>query len=1512
MVTFVNWLTQTIVYYLIHLVFIQCCYSGKNYYLIDQSIASNYTIPLYVNNNTIVYSIEEAWNNIIISLQQVLNGSNIINITDPNEFIFNINILSDINVIQSSNIILPSISNYDNHPITLNVNCMASYTCNINIKNGTRFINIMQQNSNATKLILSIHDLNINVFTGLFANPYFIRAVNIEQLDVLLNNVNIYGSFSYYAILIMYSVLHESNIFSLISVQISHFDTPVWVSNGGNIIMNDTQVSNCTAASFTNTIQAGLLFFDGIISYHVNNLHMLHNIHVYNNLIYFRMATINTPVVNYFSNSHFEDNHAAYSAIYLHGQFGNTNHIYTNIIIDELGYTQYSGIIIRYISNVWLINIYAYTSYETEDFVSAIALQYVQSAYMDGCNLVDWEIGSDSLAVNTLEIHNSTFEHSLFGIFSRYDETVVMDNVYIGNCSVGAKLISNHRVHVINALVQYNKNGMNVRGTDFLVIENSQFNDNSAGQVAGGLYLRVNNQSVIENTTFSNNKAPGAGGAIYIQLGKVEINNCWFTGNTAYKGGAIGITYQMGLTGGNNGIQLTSIKNSYFTSNVANTGGAIFNDRGEYTLFNNTFISNKAKSNGGAINDAMSVESCKLNISVTIDYYNKFINNGAYIGGAIYSTNCDFHILGDISDNETFPLFINNTAIMYGGAIVFDIPDFSTDLIQNVSIYNTIFENNIAQSIGGGAIALFGGNVQTSGCIFRDNHVNNVDGIGGAIMIQSSEGFGTGNSTCLYMKRCFLTSNYAQHGGAIAVKTLGNIDNEWIQYHDKVAEITDTTIIKNYALSGGGIYVNPGSILIRESIIENNYAFSYGGGMHLVLGAVRSFASIFSENWASLNGGGIMSETANFRMSNNNITNNSAGQYGGGVFIAKCPIYESSVIRLTNNSANVSGGGYFIGYDIGFNATCTWADFRDIQYNNALFGNNYASKSYDVRFVWDIPSRFTRSTTLNVAANLWDSFTQQVTKLGDNEQFILKIEYETVAEYKQEFKLFGDNVAEFDSNETELKFNVKPIENGSCSEKKVNIDIIFTAIVDLNGERYNSSKTVVFYNEIVEMWLGTIVISHLLNVINSICIIFAAIMMVKHKEQPIIKGSRVPFMYIILFGLEVISIAISHGAVEHHKAGCGIYIWLLMTGLVLTLSPISAKTWAIYNVFAYAENLKDFTWSSKRLFAAFVFTPFAISTIYMGVWTIFDKSMVNYYLYYDDERDYLAAYCPLNMYWSIIPFICVIISLIVLVVLAVKSRHVPENWNESKYLVLCIFTYIIIVSMFIPIVFFDYFDQNTKQILRALCGTVLIQCILTFLFYIKFGIVFSGGMIDNPELDRRHSEMVQEIEASSMKTRSKSKSTKNKNKNKPATPDGDKINHKLTYDIVSQNSDNILAPDDTIRSLPDNIFGHTSDENIDDSNPNLMPNAIRTNSGNYVKLTRNDSTQTIEDVITPLDDEQQLELQKLSVGLKNNEKEIENKKENDKEHSKNNNESINEVTEAPNDPEINTFESTGL
>ncbi|ETO25434.1 hypothetical protein RFI_11702 [Reticulomyxa filosa] len=185
------------------------------------------------------------------------------------------------------------------------------------------------------------------------------------------------------------------------------------------------------------------------------------------------------------------------------------------------------------------------------------------------------------------------------------------------------------------------------------------------------------------------------------------------------------------------------------------------------------------------------------------------------------------------------------------------------------------------------------------------------------------------NSGNMTLHRCQFLSNYADHGGGIGFRALGNR-----------LTMKDCTFRDNIAYAqGGAINIEQGSFTIEGLICEGNLAKSEGGCLFdgdgsLVCEAQGNYItdSVFKENSAQ-QGGGLYVHGCRLNMQSSVITNNTASQTGGGIIID----ISSGSHNLWNISLHANEAG-----DYGGAMTITGGD---ITIDECVFDQNKAMSS---------------------------------------------------------------------------------------------------------------------------------------------------------------------------------------------------------------------------------------------------------------------------------------------------------------------------------------------------------------------------------------------------------------------------------------------------------------------------------------------------------------------------------------------------------------------------------------
>jgi predicted outer membrane repeat protein len=516
--------------------------------------------------------------------------------------------------------------------------------------------------------------------------------------------------------------------------------------------------------------------------------------------------------------------------------------------------------------------------------------------------------------------------------------TVTTGGLYLftsGNCIVeDSSFINNTALNGAGIFVNV-KEQFSIINSEF--INNTAVVSGGAGGAGGAIYFYpyvTKCSGVIDGSIFENNTAFSTGGAMMINT-DIVVNNSTFNGNSAIGGGgAIIFTFVKAV--------IIAITNSRFNFNkdysvIKGGGGLYFTFLSasivNTSLSNVTFNACTSTNKGGAIFFEDSPAGSPLAVSVEDSL---FLQNSADAGGAIYSSSLT---TGSINSSH----FNNNYASSTGGAI-------STFNAQ-ISIFNTILENNSAGFDGGGiwvsiSPAFIVGNITNS--TFNTNSA--IIGNGGALylsasgvaMISSCE-FNTnsaisasGGAIFLTMQAaitvidCNLYNNSALQGGAVLtdlystttfISTTFESNTAIINGGATLSQSESTLLVVNSSLTlneaaNGGAFAITGQaqLSIQQTTIANNYVSGNGGGIYVILSKKTGYPHLmdvlFIQN-SGVNGGGVSCGSSTSMICNNcSFVKNTASTSGGAVYMeSSCEI--AAINSTIQQNKATSGGGIY-------------------------------------------------------------------------------------------------------------------------------------------------------------------------------------------------------------------------------------------------------------------------------------------------------------------------------------------------------------------------------------------------------------------------------------------------------------------------------------------------------------------------------------------------------------------------------------------------------------------------
>lgn len=290
-----------------------------------------------------------------------------------------------------------------------------------------------------------------------------------------------------------------------------------------------------------------------------------------------------------------------------------------------------------------------------------------------------------------------------------------------------------------------------------------------------------------------------------------------------------------------------------------------------------------------------------------------------------------------------------------------------------------------------------------------------------------------------------------------------------------------------------------------------------------------------------------------------------------------------------------------------------------------------------------------------------------------------------------------------------------------------------------------------FVNKIYVISDGIFALGHGCAVFGIISCAVTAYFLYQYRQEKIIRGARISFLWVVLVGCVLFSISISLFVELPGNVNCAGYMWVLYYSLSLMLVPICGKTWAIYTIFALATNLKEFKWTNKKLAAYFIGIPLFSVTVLLIVWSAAQSFDPVYVV--DTTNGELIPECPFSFdsdnphsVYVILSIISVFMLFFFVCYVSWQSRSVPANFRESLWLGACIFTVTLVSIFFLPMLIIN---EESSQIvsIRKVAGIIsafiVLECILFFLFWIKFLIIWVPDVQErlgiNLQTNRSHS-----------------------------------------------------------------------------------------------------------------------------------------------------------------------------
>jgi hypothetical protein len=218
--------------------------------------------------------------------------------------------------------------------------------------------------------------------------------------------------------------------------------------------------------------------------------------------------------------------------------------------------------------------------------------------------------------------------------------------------------------------------------------------------------------------------------------------------------------------------------------------------------------------------------------------------------------------------------------------------------------------------------------------------------------------------------------------------------------------------------------------------------------------------------------------------------------------------------------------------------------------------------------------------------------------------------------------------------------------------------------------------------------------------------------------------AQVEFLFLLLVGLLTINIGAIVISMPATDASCVASVWLVNAGYTFVLIPLIVKVSAINRLVHAAAGMKRVVLRRESLFGA-VFIISGFVAVFLIVWTTLDPPRVQ------DEYDLTeilsedgstivltGAYCSSEKdIWTFVAIGWNCIMLLCATVLAVQTRNIQQEFNESQTLAVMIYSHAVFVVL--RVVIYTVLSGVVNEIVLASCQSIIFSAdtIVTIVIY---------------------------------------------------------------------------------------------------------------------------------------------------------------------------------------------------
>lgn len=215
-----------------------------------------------------------------------------------------------------------------------------------------------------------------------------------------------------------------------------------------------------------------------------------------------------------------------------------------------------------------------------------------------------------------------------------------------------------------------------------------------------------------------------------------------------------------------------------------------------------------------------------------------------------------------------------------------------------------------------------------------------------------------------------------------------------------------------------------------------------------------------------------------------------------------------------------------------------------------------------------------------------------------------------------------------------------------------------------------------------EAWYVTL--AQIFGILTGFVAILGMALVFRYRETKVMVFAQPLFLFLILSGFLAVASGASLMAFEPTEKTCIAVTWLINLGYSVELIPVLVKTAAINSLIQSSKKAKRVN-ISRYLMLVKVFAVTGVVAAYLTVWTVLDPSepQERRTLHRLDativEADLSCA--SDEPFWRLIAFVWEVLLLVMAAVLAVQSKNILKEFNESNALGIMVYNHFLFMMI---------------------------------------------------------------------------------------------------------------------------------------------------------------------------------------------------------------------------------------